>query len=105
MSVNALPETRQAELYRKFSMVAGIAAIVGMADALRAMFWMALSAASGETHAWTAYLPRGVRLAAWALLAYVAWLVVVKRVVPPTWAIIALPVAIWSVILASQLSG
>lgn len=105
MSVKALPDTRKAEVYRKFSLVAGIAAIVGMADALRAMFWMALSAAAGEPQAWTAYLPRGMRLAAWALLAYVAWLVVARRVVPPTWAILAIPVVIWGVILAGQVSG
>lgn len=105
MSVNALPDTRKTQIYRKFSVVAGIAAIVGVADALRALFWMALSSAAGRSHAWAAYLPAGMRLAAWALLAYVAWLVVVRRVVPPTWAIIAMPVVIWGVILASRMSG
>jgi predicted signal transduction protein with EAL and GGDEF domain len=105
MSVKALPDTNRAELFRKFSVGVGIAAIVGMADALRAMFWMALSAAAGESSAWTAYLSRGIRLAGWVLLAYVAWLVVARRVVPPTWAFLAIPIMIWASILASHVSG
>jgi hypothetical protein len=105
MNTIAMPDNRKTAAFRKFSIVAGIAAIVGMADALRAVFWMALTAAAGNPMPWTAYLQQGIRLAGWVMIAYCAWLVVRKRTVPPTWAIVALPAVIWAAILSDRFIG
>jgi len=91
-SSRTIPSTRGGQTYRNLLIMGGVAAIVGIADNVRALIWLMLNDAGVSTTSWTDYLARGLQLAAWALVARLAYLGWRRNAFPPTWAVVTLPV-------------
>lgn len=94
----AIPPTRRGNTYRSFLVVAGLVAVVGIADAGRALFWLLLN--DGARGDWTDYLGVVLRLIAWGILAVVAYTGWRKHLLPPAWALVALPLLTWALLLS-----
>ena len=99
MRTRPLPDTRRGRAYRNFLIVGGVLAVVGLADALRALVWTMLNGPTGVATPAMRYLEIALRIAAWGLIAWTAWRAVQRKVIPPTWAIITLVALTWAVIL------
>jgi hypothetical protein len=96
-AVREIPATSKGRAFRRLAWVIGIASIVGIADQLRGLFWFALAGipeGGGPMYA----ARRIIILAGWILLCWLAVLAVRKNTVPPTWALLAIPVLIWTVL-------
>jgi hypothetical protein len=99
VSTRAIPDTRRGRAYRNFLIVGGVLALIGLADALRALAWTLLNGPAGVANPAIRYLEIGLRIAAWGLFASTAWRAVRHKAIPPTWAILTLVALTWVVIL------
>jgi hypothetical protein len=91
-----IPDTRGGRIYRRILLVCGIASIVGIADQVRALFWIALSGPSSQSTDPARLL---ILLAGWLLLCWCSVRAIRRNVLPPTWAVVSLPVVTWAYIL------
>lgn len=101
-SSRAIPQTRFGRAYRVLLVVGGVFAIVGIADAARALFWLVLNGATGSEAPLVEFLNVALRLAAWglvALAAYVGWR---RNVIPPTWVLVSIPILGWALLFAQR---
>lgn len=99
----AIPPTRNGSRFRTFLVVAGLIAVIGVADAVRALFWLALGELGGPPGVPPAeYLRVALRLAAWGLLLVVGYLGWKKQVLAPTWVFVALPLLAWALLLVQR---
>ncbi|MBB4638898.1 hypothetical protein [Longimicrobium terrae] len=81
---------RKWRYFRRVMWAVGAASIIGIADQLRALGWLALEKAAGSSEPWSATGWPLLFLAGWALLAFSAYRVVRQNRVPPTWGLVAL---------------
>jgi hypothetical protein len=98
----AIPSTRSGRAYRVLLVVGGLLAVVGIADAARALFWMVLTHAAGEAAPAIGYVSVGLRLVAWGLVALAAYTGWRRNVIPPTWLLLAIPVLSWALIIVQR---
>jgi hypothetical protein len=95
-STQTIPNTSGGRAYRVLLMIAGVAAIVGIADQLRALVRVVMAGPSFEgAHGPVRIL---IILAGWAVIAWCAARAI-KNAAPPTWAIVSIPILIWAYIL------
>lgn len=101
-SQRPIPDTKKGRTYRRVLWVVGIAAIVGIADQARALFWLVVAGVpegSGPLDVTRVV----IMLAGWSLLCWCAVLAIRKNAMPPTWALVMIPVMIWTVLLLPKL--
>jgi len=77
-------------------MVLGVSSIVGMADQLRALFWRALA---GDSIGGPAVAQRLIMLVGWMIMCWCAVRAYRKNALPPTWALVSLPLLVWAYLL------
>jgi hypothetical protein len=82
--------------------VAGLLAVVGIADAVRALFWLVLNGSAGSGVPLVEFLKAGLRLVAWGLVAIAAYTGWRRSVIPATWMLVVLPIICWVLILAQK---
>jgi hypothetical protein len=97
-----IPPSRWGNAYRALLMIAGVVAIIGLADAARALFWLTLNQVGGSREPWMEYALPGLRLVAWGLVAGVAYVGWRRRMVAPTWAIVCIPLVAWALLLLQR---
>jgi hypothetical protein len=102
LGAHTIPDTRRGRVYQRILLVAALCAVVGMADAARALFWSGLPLVAGGSAELT---PREllhvlIRLVAWGLVGWAAWRGVSRKLLPPEWVVLALPVLVWITLLA-----
>jgi hypothetical protein len=97
----SIPDTRGGRTYRRILLVAALCAVVGIADAARALFWSGLPVIAGGSPELSLgdALSVALRLAGWGLIGWAAWRGVTRKLLPPTWVALALPVLVWITIL------
>ena len=99
-TLRQIPESNKGRTYRRVAWVVGIASVIGIADQLRTLFWLVLGGVPEGVSAPAVYTPRVlIMLAGWALLCWCAIIGVRKNAIPPTWALVSIPVMIWAVLL------
>lgn len=99
-TLRKIPDTTKGRAYRRLAWVVGIASVVGIVDQLRALFWFALAGVpegSGPAQIYAARVL--IILAGWALVCWCAIIGVRNNAIPPTWALVSMPVMIWAVLL------
>lgn len=102
-SSRAIPSTRLGSAYRALLVVAGVCSIVGIADAVRALFWLTLEGAMvGSGAPGMQVLTIGLRLVAWSLVALAAYTGWRRNAVPSTWILVCIPILGWAVLLAHR---
>jgi hypothetical protein len=93
-----IPDTPKGRSFVRLAWVVGIASIIGIADQLRALFWFVVTEV--PEGGGREYLVRhAVMLGGWTLLCWISVLAVRKNAIPPTWALLAIPLMIWTVVL------
>lgn len=102
MASRAIPQTRFGRAYRVLLVVGGVVAIVGLADAGRALFWLVLNSAAGAEEPPMQFVSIGLRLAAWGLVAFAAYIGWRRRLIPPTWLLVSIPILGWALLLAQR---
>lgn len=103
-SSRAIPATRLGNAYRAVLVVSGLLAIVGVADAARALFWLSLNAGIGAEAPPMAFVKAGLRLAAWGLVALAAYTGWRRNAFPATWMLMGIVVLSWALILTVSYS-
>jgi hypothetical protein len=99
-TLRRIPDTRKGQAYRRVAWVVGIASIVGLADQLRALFWFALAGVPEGGGPAELYAARVlITLAGWTLVCWCAVIGVRKNAIPPTWALVSMPLMVWAVLL------
>jgi hypothetical protein len=99
-STRAIPQTRFGRVYRVLLVVGGVIAIVGIAEAGRALFWILLNSATvSGAPLIMQFLNVGLRLAAWGLVAVTAYMGWRRNVIPPTWLLVSIPILGWALLL------
>jgi hypothetical protein len=93
-TAHTIPDTRGGRLYRRVLLIVGISAVVGIADQLRALFWFVLVGQSGNGDGVAAKAV--IQLLGWVLLCWCAVRGVRENLVPPTWAVLTIPVLLWT---------
>jgi hypothetical protein len=91
-----IPDTRGGRIYRRILLVCGIASIVGIADQARALFWIALA---GPSYGPTSPARILILLGGWVLMCWCSVRAIRRNVLPPTWAVVLMPVVTWAYIL------
>jgi uncharacterized membrane protein AbrB (regulator of aidB expression) len=102
LNTRAIPTSRFGNAFRVILVVGGLLAIVGIADAARALFWLVLNGATGAEDPFIDFLKVGLRLVAWSLAgitAYIGWR---RNVIPATWMLTSLVILCWVLILAQR---
>ncbi len=92
-----IPDTRGGRVYRRVLTAAALCAVVGIADAVRALFWSGLPMIAGgapELGAGDA-MDLLLRLTGWGLIGWAACRGVTRNLLPPTWVTLTLPVLVW----------
>ena len=102
MNSRAIPATRFGSAYRVILVIAGLLAIVGIADAARALFWLVLNGAAGAEDPHIDFLKAGLRLVAWSLVAIAAYTGWRRNVIPAIWMLISLVILCWGLLLAQR---
>ena len=98
----AIPATRFGNAYRWLLVAGGLIAVVGIADAGRALFWIILHAAAGSEAPLTDVVKIGLRLVAWGLVALAAYTGWRRNAFPATWMLVGIPVLGWALLLAQR---
>lgn len=101
-SSRAIPPTRSGTAYRTILVAGGLLAVVGIADAARALFWLTLDAAAGLQVPAVDLVKPGLRLLAWGLIALAAYTGWRRNVIPATWMLVTLPVLAWALLLMQK---
>jgi len=89
----AIPDTRGGRVYRRILVVAGLSAVVGVADQLRALMWLALLGPGSEDIVIAQVL---IKLSGWVLLGWLAYRGIRQNLAPPGWALCTIPILVWS---------
>jgi hypothetical protein len=98
----AIPATRFGHAYRVLLILAGLLAVVGIADAGRALFWLILNGTGGSEAPRMDFVKVGLRLTAWSLVALAAYTGWRRNVIPATWMLVSLPILAWALLLAQR---
>jgi hypothetical protein len=101
-NTKAIPGTGFGNAYRAILVVGGLLAIVGIADAARASFWLVLNGSAGSEIPRVDLLKVGLRLVAWSLVAIAAYTGWRRNVIPATWMLITLVALCWAMLLAQR---
>jgi hypothetical protein len=96
VSTNLIPDTKGGRAYRRILLVAGVFSVIGIADQLRALFWMALIGPSPGRHG---PVQPVILLVGWALICWIAVRAVRTNALPPRWAAFSLPLLLWAYLL------
>ena len=100
-SSRAIPNSGRGRSYRQLLGIGALLAIVGIADAGRALFWLILNGPSpGSDAPQMEYIKLSLRLVAWCLVAlagYTGWR---RNVFPATWILVSIPIIAWALLLA-----
>ena len=97
-----IPETRGGRAYRRFLVIAGLCAVVGLADAGRALLWLGADAVSGLDAPLLDIAKKLLLLAAWGLIAFAAWDGWRRNVLAATWLAGGIMVLMWALILMQK---
>ena len=93
---HTIPDTQAGRFFRGVLLVVGISSIVGIADQVRALFWLVLAGPSIGGPGAGRLL---IMLAGWGILCWCGVRAYRKNALPPTWAAVALALLIWARIL------
>jgi hypothetical protein len=96
-TLRTIPDTHGGKVYRVVLLVVGISSIVGIADHARALFWRVLS--GPPSHGGMGVAQRLIILAGWGIMCWCAVRAFRSNALPPTWAVVAVPVLIWAYLL------
>jgi hypothetical protein len=100
-SRRAIPTSGRGRAYRTLLAIGGLVAVIGIADAGRALFWLILNGSTTGSGALAMeYVKPGLRLVAWSLVAlagYTGWR---RNVIPATWILVSIPIVAWALLLA-----
>lgn len=102
-STAAIPETRGGRAYRWILLIGGVSAIVGVADAARALIWIGLEALAGPAPTPRDLVRQALMLLAWSLIgaaAYHGWR---RNLIPPTWLLASIMCCIWALIILQRI--
>jgi hypothetical protein len=94
---HTIPDTRGGRVFRQVLLAVGISSIIGIADHVRALFWRVLS--GPPSHSGMGVPQHLIILTGWAIMCWCALRAFRSNALPPTWAVVALPVLIWAHIL------
>ena len=95
-TTHIIPDTRGGRIFRGVLLVFGISSIVGIADQVRALFWLALAGPSSEGPGAARLL---IMLAGWVIMCWCAVRAFRSNALPPLWAAVTLPLLVWAYIL------
>lgn len=101
-SSRAIPASRFGRTYRVLLAVGGLLAIVGIADAGRALFWLCLNGPESSEAPLMDFVKAGVRLVAWSLVALAAYTGWRRNVIPATWILVSIVALSWALLLAQR---
>ncbi len=88
-----IPNTRKGRTFRRILTVVLIASIIGIADQLRTLFWIALT---GEGRNPMRIL---IILVGWTILCWCGYRGYRHNHAPPQWAMLTVPLLIWTYLL------
>lgn len=91
-----IPDTNGGKAYRTVLLIVGIASIIGIADRVRALFWLALAGPSIGGPGVGRLL---IMLIGWGIMCWCAVRAFRSNALPPPWAVVALPGLIWAYLL------
>jgi hypothetical protein len=95
-TLRSIPDTPGGRVYRWVLLAVGISAIVGIADQLRALFWLALAGPSIGGPGAARLL---IMLAGWVILGWCGMRAFRSNALPPVWAVLAMPLLVWTYLL------
>jgi hypothetical protein len=97
LGAGVIPDTRGGRFYRQILVVAALCAVVGIADAVRALFWAGLPVIAGGVPELTArqLMHTAIHLVGWGLIGWAAWRGVSRKLLPPQWLVLVLPILVW----------
>lgn len=98
-STRLIPPTKSGQTYRRVLLIVGVFAIIGIADAARALFWIGLGAAAGSRSPNTDVVRTVLMLLSWCILASIAYDGWRRNVIPATWLGAVVVVLTWALIL------
>ncbi|HEX6909092.1 MAG TPA: hypothetical protein VF142_01780 [Longimicrobium sp.] len=77
--------------------MAALCAVVGIADAVRTLFWSGLPLVAGGSPELSQHdaMRLILQLIAWGLIGWAAWRGASRKLLPPSWAVLTLPVLVW----------
>jgi hypothetical protein len=99
---NAIPPTRFGAAYRVLLIVGGLCAVVGIADAGRALFWLVLNGTTGSPSPLMDVVNVGLRAAAWGFVAVAAYTGWRRDAFPATWILVGITILAWALLLAQR---
>jgi hypothetical protein len=91
-----IPDTRGGRVYRRILLIAGISSIVGIADQVRALFWIALA---GPSYNPTSPARLVIMLIGWILICWCSVRAYRRNLLPPAWVAMLLPLLVWAYLL------
>jgi hypothetical protein len=98
-----IPATRAGRTYRTVLILVGVSAIVGIADAGRALLWMGLEATAGSESQPLDVAKKLLMLLAWCLLGFAAYDGWRRKVIPRTWLLASIMALTWALILIQRI--
>jgi TRAP-type C4-dicarboxylate transport system permease small subunit len=94
---HTIPDTPGGRAYRLLLLVVGISSVVGIADHVRALFWLVVA---GPRWDGAMGVPEHlIILTGWTIMCWCAVRAFRTNARPPTWAVVALPLLIWAYLL------
>jgi hypothetical protein len=93
VGTQTIPDTRGGRIFRLISTVVLVAAIIGIADQVRTLFWILLTG-EGRNPARVVLM-----LIGWSLLCWSGYNAHRHNLAPPTWLVMLIPVLIWIYVL------
>lgn len=101
-SSRAIPSTGPGNAYRVLLVVAGLCAVVGIADAARQTFWLVLDAWAASDAPLMELVKPGLRLLAWGLVGLAAYTGLRRGEFPPPWILMSIPILCWALLLVQH---
>ena len=92
MTAQEIPTTRGGTNFRRLLWIVGAAAIVGITDQARLLFWMALSGPDSVSREPATTV---LMLVGWVLMGWCALRGVRDNRMPPAWAVVAIVLLVW----------
>ena len=88
-----IPDSRKGRTFRGLMTIVLIASIIGIADQLRTLFWIALNKEGPNP------LRILIILVGWVMLCWCGYRAYRRSLAPPTWVVLAIPLLIWTYLL------